>query len=166
VLQCIEGHYVPKVTLPYEPPAEYDVLFVFSQPKLRNGVGVVVPNPQAHTSFIFGVAAGTGDLVGFSVDAEPLAGKIPNLIRPNVKYSVVVQVREQGVQAFVNRRLVAALKTDYSNLRAGSLHRIGQPERLAIYCDDPTVFYSVQVKEVSGQGKLMRPMTADAPASN
>ena len=64
VLRCTEGNFVPKVVFPYQPPEEYDVSFTFAQPGLRNGVGVIMPNPNGGHSFLFWVGGDGGTLTG------------------------------------------------------------------------------------------------------
>jgi hypothetical protein len=75
---------------------------------------------------------------------------------PNRTYTSVVQVRKGGLRILVNGTVVAALKTDYSNLVSNSWYRQRDPTLLAVGCDDPTVFHAVEVTEISGPGKRIR----------
>ncbi len=155
VLQCTEMHFVPKVIFPYQPPEEYDVKFVFTQPRLRHGVGVIMPNRNGG-SFAFAVSDGGGNGWYMTVDGKQFQKRIPNLIQANAKYAVVVKVRKAGIQVYLNGRQLVAQPADFSRLTVDSWHRISQAGNLALFADDPTVFYQVEVNEVSGQGTITR----------
>lgn len=156
-LACTDGNFVPKVVFPYQPPEEYDVTYVFAQPRLRNGVGVIMPNPDGKSSFAFFVGGAGGRAIALSNDQNKYRKEFPSaVIHAGVKYSVVVKVRKEGVQALVNGTLVANVPTDFSDLKVGPWHRINDVNKLAICCDDKTVFYGVQVTEVTGEGAMTR----------
>ena len=58
-LHCNDFSNVPRVQIPYEPPEEYDFTVAFSQPNLRNGVSLVMPNPKGGMFFFaFGSQGG------------------------------------------------------------------------------------------------------------
>ena len=40
------GSFVPRVQFPYQPPQEYDYVVTFLQPGLRNGISLIMPNPN------------------------------------------------------------------------------------------------------------------------
>jgi tetratricopeptide (TPR) repeat protein len=155
LLQCVRGSFVPKVTFPYRPPAEYDVKYVFAQPRLRNAVGVTLPNGHGD-SFAFGIGDFGGDASLLTVDGRIERQTVRNLVQPGAKYTVVVKVRKTVFQVYVNGKQLLNLPTDYTRLRTDSWHRIGETSNLAIFCDDPTVFYQVEVNEVSGRGTITR----------
>ena len=156
ILQCTRGGFVPKYVFPYQPPEEYDVTFVYSQPRLRNAVGVLMPNPNGGSSFAFHLGGDSGKALSLSNDAGKYRRKFPQLIQPNVKYAVVIKVRKQNINVAINGTPVIALRTDYSDLKAGSWHRIDRWQNVAIFCDDPTAFYKVELTEVTGEGALTR----------
>lgn len=159
VLQCTDGNFVPKVVFPYQPPEEYDVAFVFSQPKFRNGVGLIMPNPNPDldTSFAFFIAGGDGRVISLSSDGGKYRQRFPQpLVRENVKCGVVFKVRKAGIQVVVNGVLVANLQTDFSDLKVGNWHRVKEWQNLAVCADDPAVFYLIQVTEVTGEGAITR----------
>ena len=49
------------------------------------------------------------------------------------------------------------MRTDYSDLEVDMWLKIKEPQKLALFCDDPTVFTKVEVVEISGKGTLTRP---------
>src|SRR5262249_18043696 len=50
-LRCDTTHFVPRVQIPYRPPEEYDFLVTFTQPNLRNGINLIMPNKHGGTFF-------------------------------------------------------------------------------------------------------------------
>lgn len=155
LLQCVRGVFVPKLITPYQPPAEYDVKYVFAQPRTRNAVGVNLPNGHGD-SFAFGIGENGGNGWFLSIDGRAERQTVRNLVQPGVKYTVIVKVRKTVFQVYVNGKQLVNLPTDYTRLRVDSWHRIGETSNLAIWCDDPTVFYQVEVNEVSGRGTITR----------
>ncbi len=159
VLQCTRGSFVPKVVFPYQPPQEYDISFTYSQPSLRNGVGVILPNPNPNVkaSFAFIVGESSGRSIMLSNDQGKYRQTFPKaVIQENTKYTVVVKVRKTGVAATINGTPVANLQTDFSDLKVNSWRKIDEWQNAAIFCDDPTAFYQVQIKEVTGEGPVTR----------
>lgn len=155
-LVCTEKHFRPKVIFPYQPPEEYDVTISFAQPELRNGVGLTMPNPNGDFSFGF-IVGGNGGRELVLLNPERLYQRnVDNLLRPNVKYTLVFKVRKGAVKATINGVAVLDLNTDYSNLKVDTWMRIDEWKNLAISADDPTVFYQVEVTEISGEGVLTR----------
>lgn len=159
-LQCVRGHGVPKVVLPYEPPEEYDVQFSFMQPKLRNAVGVVLAKNKESFAWLVGEDAGLHCV--FSVNKNikgpdnPTLKTVKGLISPNRKNASTVKVRNDGVKGYVNGRLVVSYKTDFKDMQTSIWHRIRETGQLAIFADDPTTFYEIKVIEITGKGKMLR----------
>jgi len=157
VLQCTRGSFVPKVIFPYQPPQEYDVRFEFSQPRLRNGVGLIMPHPAGGKTFAFGTGGAGGDELFWISSKERIRRSIPGVIRPDVKYAVEVKVRKDRLAASINGKAIFDVKTDFSNLEVSMWHKIKETENIAVFCDDPAVFTRIELTEVSGKGKLTRP---------
>lgn len=158
-LVCATQHFVPKLYLPYIPPEEYDLKVVFSQPKIRHDVGIILP--RGANSFSWQVGGTEGKFL-FSVDdrvsggKNPTESRFPGAILPGRQYTTVVQVRNEGVIAFFEGKQMAAYKTDYRDLRVDSWHVLPDPSRMAVCCDDPTVFHVIELTEVTGKGKKVR----------
>ena len=86
------------------------------------------------------------------------------LIVPNRKYTAVVMVRREGVKVTLNGKPLLQA-TSYSALQAGSWHRADDWQKLAVFCDDPTMFFEIAVNEVTGAGTVTRKPDADSKPS-
>jgi hypothetical protein len=74
------------------------------------------------------------------------------------RYEALVQVRTNGVHAYVDGALLTELKTDFANV--GPTHgwelKHGATLGLGSF-RSPTVFHHAEVVEVSGPGQFLRP---------
>jgi hypothetical protein len=154
-LQCTQPHFVPKAIFPYEPPAEYDVAFAFSQSRFRNGVGLILPHPKGG-SFSVHFAQDGGRSMSLHSIGDKYKRTVDSLFLPDTKYTIVFKVRKSGVQAIINGKPAMDVKTDYSDLAVSDWHRIQQTKQIGLFCDDPTNFYGVEVTEVTGEGVKLR----------
>ena len=155
-LVCTSMHFVPKVQIRYQPPAEFDFTIVFSQPKLRNPVVQIMPKNGNSFSWELG---GTEGRIAFSVESggkNPTESKNPGAAQPNTRYTSVVKVRDDGVEAYIDGKLVARYRTNFADMKANNWRALKDKSLLGVGCDDPTVFYVVELKEITGQGKHVR----------
>ncbi len=154
VLRCHDSNFAPRVEVPYRPAEEYDVVVVFSQPKLRNGVFVALPNPKGSP---FWAGVGGRDGKEYLLSARPaLRGEAPTLIKPNTAHTLVVQVRKDSVRCLVDGKEWLHHKTDFGDLSTDPWHQARDKTLLAVGCDDPTVFHYVRLVEITGQGTKTR----------
>jgi hypothetical protein len=154
MLMCTRGFAMPKVIFPYKPPQEYDVKYVFLQPRLRSDVGVILPNPKLKSSFAWG-AGGSKGFIGLH-EMKP-ATRFPGIIKPNVPYAVEINVRKDRIVAKVNGKVFTDHANDYSDLKIGHWHSIRDNwEKIALFVDDPTQIANLQVVEITGKGELTR----------
>ena len=156
VLECTEGNFVPKVAFPYQPGTEYDVAFTFSQPRLRNGVGLILPNPNGGKSFIFQAAFEGGSAFKLVQAEDKYVTRAAGMFRADTKYQAVVRVRKEGIQVAINGKGVINLKTDFTELENSSWHKIPDWRHIGLFADDPAVFYQAELLEVTGEGTLTR----------
>jgi hypothetical protein len=154
VLHCNDGSFVPRMQFPYRPPAEYDFIVTFWQPGLRNGISLVMPNPNGGSFFWF-LGSEEGQGYGFHGRAGK-EGRKPGLIKEKTIHTTVVQVRKGSVRALVDGQELIRLNTNFRDLECDDWRRIHNTGFLAVACDDPTVFYYVRVAEVSGKGQKGR----------
>ncbi len=103
-LRCLEANFVPRIQIPYQPPQEYDFVVTFSQPTLRNGIALIMPHPNGGSFFFWAIGAGgRGEEYGFFGNSIRNA-KAPGLLKPSRPLTTMVQVRRDGVRAFVERQ--------------------------------------------------------------
>ena len=153
-LQCPEGNSVPRIQIPYQPPAEYDFVVEFSQPALRNGISLIMPKPGGG-SFFWYLGSNGGNAYGFGSNPNK-EGQALGLIQPNTRYTTTVQVRRDGVKGLINGKELMNLRTNLQDLTADNWREIRDTSLLAVACDDPTVFYTIQLVETTGNGKRTR----------
>ncbi len=154
-LHCKDQGGVPRVQIPYQPPQEYDFIVAFSQPGLRNGISLIMPNPNGG-SFFWHIGSGNGSLYGFAAKPANIDGQSPGLIKTNAMYTTTVQVRRNSVRALLDGKQLMNFQTDFRNLTSDGWRGIPDPRLLAVACDDPTVFHFVRIVEINGAGKRMR----------
>jgi len=153
ILQCTSGGFVPRVQIPYQPPAEYDFVVVFSQPNLRNGISLIMPNPNGG-AFFWAIGALGGDFGFGGNPGKRGPGVFP--IKPDTHYTTIVQVRRDGVRALVNGTVLLDHKTNFRDLGVDDWRAMPDTKLLGVACDDPTVFHYVRVVEISGKGAKVR----------
>jgi hypothetical protein len=155
VLHCNHMHLVPRIQIPYQPPEEFDFVVTFSQPSLRNGVSLVMPNPSGGSFFWF-IGSGAGSNYGFAGTMGNYEDRLPGLIQTNTSFTTVVQVRKDSVKGSVNGKELIHRNTDFRDLTSDNWRRINDARVLAVCCDEPTVFHYVRVVEITGTGKRTR----------
>jgi DNA-directed RNA polymerase subunit RPC12/RpoP len=153
-LQCPEGNFVPRIQIPYQPPQEYDFVVEFSQPGLRNGISLIMPKPTGGSFFWF-LGSNDGSSYGFGGNPN-IEGRAPGLIEVNKRYTTTVQVRRDGVRGLVNGKELINHRTNFQDLSSDNWRAIRDTSLLAVACDDPTVFYTIQLVEMNGNGKRTR----------
>jgi hypothetical protein len=153
VLHCNDMHFVPRVQIRYQPPQEYDFIVTFSQPSLRNGISMIMPNPKGGSYFWY--LGGRGSDFGFWTNLKK-AKPINGLIKTNTPYTTTVQVRRNGVKGLLNSRVLMSLRSDFRDLTCDNWRQIRDTSLLGVGCDDPTVFHYVRLVEITGMGTRVR----------
>jgi hypothetical protein len=153
-LVCDAGSFVPRVQIPYLPPKEYDFLVTFHQPRLRNGISLVMPNPNGGSFFWY---VGNYKGAGYGFFGNPKKeGRAAGLIRAGTTHTTKVEVRAGSVRGFVDDKEMMQFDTDFRDLTCDSWRQVKDTRLLAVACDDPTVFEQVRVVEVTGRGTKLR----------
>ncbi len=154
-LHCKQAIFVPRIEVPYIPPAEYDFIVTFSQPGLRNGISLIMPKPDGN-SFFWYLGSNGGASYGFAAEPMNKEGQVPGLIKVNAQHTTVVQVRRNSVKAFLDGKELMNLPTDFREFTCDNWREIRDTRLLAVACDDPTVFHFVRLIEVTGTGQRTR----------
>ena len=77
-------------------------------------------------------------------------------ITPGTLHTVVIKVRRDQVEAVMDGKVLITHKTDFKELGCDDWRELLDRNVLGIYCDDPTVFQTIQVVEITGTGKQSR----------
>jgi len=159
-LACGKGRSL--IEIPYQPPEEYDFRISFT--RLHGEFQVVQLMVRSGKPFEWVMGSGIGGLrFGFesvhgkrmdnggsaTLDREPL--------KNGQRYTAEVRVRSGGVSAFLDGKLILEHKTDYSEMSRASEYDLRDNSLLGLFAwDNPTVFHSVEVIEITGRGKKTR----------
>jgi hypothetical protein len=152
-----------RLELPYRPPAEYDLEVEFTRTGGNDAVCVVCA--AGGRQFMWTMGGARNSVVGFQlVDGAPIHDrKNPTVVRAErlmsngKRYRTLLKVRRGGVSAYVNGRAVAEWKTDYQNAGLHRTFELKNPDTLGLFTyESPTVFQSVSLVPVSGEGEPLR----------
>ena len=158
-LFCDSKGLCPRIGVPYKLPEEYDLRIEWSQPTLRNGVFVGLS--QNGHGFDFGVETVAGRPGGFTAifgrdvnDSKNTTRFVSNGLEREEHYTMLVQVRRNSVTGYLNGEMKATYKTtDFAEFTPGPFRQVKDESICYIGCDDPTVFYRVELVEITGTGK-------------
>jgi hypothetical protein len=155
MLICDNGNFVPRVQIRYLPPQEYDFSVTFTQPKLRNGISLIMPKPGGGM-FFWTVGFRHGSGYGFGPDGKTRGGDIAKLIQTNKMFTTTVQVRRGGVRGLLDGQVLINFPTDFRDLNTDGWRRMPNDRVIGVACDDPTTFHRIQILEVTGNGQATR----------
>ncbi|MFI5379193.1 MAG: hypothetical protein ACHRHE_07850 [Tepidisphaerales bacterium] len=147
----------------YQPPEEYDYQIEFTRVSGNNDV--VQMMSHAGHSFNWGMALSGNKLGGLErIGRAGVENSNPTLVRLNSwftngqRYRSVVQIRNDSVTTLVNGKVVLRYDTDYGNLTAPGIWSVGEGVLGVGSWDSPTLFHSIEIVEITGQG---RPLPED-----
>lgn len=152
------------IQIPYYPPEEYDYRIVFTRMSGERALAQVMA--KGSSQFQFDWSGWDGDVFGFGMigrlsTKENESTKIRKPLTIGRRYTAEIRVRKDGAQAWLDGDMVTELKTDYSNV---SLHELSAiPDKLSLGLvthRTPTVFHKIEVREVTGKGKVTHLQTS------
>lgn len=116
-------------------------------------VFVVLPNPEG----VWWEVAGNAESTKFYLSANNTkVGVTPGPMKVNTAYTIVVQVRRDGVRCLLDDKELVNHKTDFRDLFCDVWRKLRDTTLLAVGCDDPTIFHHVRLVEITGIGKKTR----------
>jgi hypothetical protein len=156
-----ENAGLARIELPYSPPEEYDFRIVFTRTQGNNDVNQMLYSPTGKTSFALHMGGWDNMFMGFSKvkgasgNANPTTTKTP--LENNHKYEAIIKVRKDGITATLDGVQKCQYKTNYNDISEYPDLKLKNPQCLGLgsYMSAVT-FESVQVKEITGKGKLLR----------
>ncbi|MCY3023195.1 MAG: PA14 domain-containing protein [Planctomycetota bacterium] len=155
-----------KLHLAYQPAAEYDLRVTFAR---TDGNDVLIQYLTGGSkTFVWVLSAKSNAASGFSQvrgqgsDNNPSTAKLK--LDNGRKYTTVVQVRSDGVKAFLDGKLVTQLKTDFKEMNLPGQWKIHDDTALGLGSQNSAVIYhSVELLDMSGKGRALR--AARGPAA-
>ena len=147
-----------RISLPYQPPAEYDFLIEFSVSKDSPCIAQLISKGQV--PFTWSMNAGNPrrcrleDIDGHSVIGNTTL-RPAHPFKPGKKYISIVEVRKGSVRCLINGQLIAEHKTDYGDLSRNQKWTMPDELRLGLGTwQGPTTFHRIAVREISGKGVI------------
>jgi hypothetical protein len=143
----------------YRPPGEYDLRVEFSRLSGSDGIDTILCANGRQFLWTMGgwhnTISGFAEVFGKAADANPTTVRAS--LKNGQRYSCVLKVRNDGVQAFLDDVLVRSWTTDFDDL-AMSSRRVHRPDTLGISSwESSYAIYSAQVTEISGFGRRVSP---------
>jgi hypothetical protein len=151
-----------KIQPPYRPPEEYDYRVSFTP--ISGNADVAIGLTAKGRSFVFYMKKYANDhclgfeaIGGKAIAHGPTAHRFPHLEMAR-QYTVVVEVRKNGLRGYLDGKLVAQWATDYSDMSAWPVWKFKDDTLPGFGCSLSTVvFQEVKLREISGKGVLLRP---------
>ncbi len=150
-----------RLRLPVEAPEEYDLRVVCMRQEGIGDVNLLLTGRGR--PFLWAMGADGNTIFGFGAIKGAWANqnlttrKVSSCLTNGQVYTVVVQVRKEGLWAYVDGRLISGWRTDYTDL--GSDGDWGLPDAtklgLGTY-ESPTEFRRVDLLEVKGKARPLR----------
>ena len=153
-------HAFSLVQLPYIPPDEYDYHATFTVEHLRGEVVMLCARKGADFDWQMGARENRTTIFdiqpGYNVN-NPSRHDVDAVLTEGVACNVTVQVRNNGVAAYMDGKLIGKLETDYAGFGAFQFWQLKNRAALGVGTwGTPTRFDRLEVVEVSGPGTWLR----------
>ena len=148
-----------RLEIPYAPPAEYDVRVRFTRMAGSDAVTLMLAGAGQPFAFVIGTAGNTA--FGFDTIGGARAKLNPSTVGSSRcldngrTYTAVVQVRSDGVKAFLDDRPLTQWNTeDYSDMKLSEDWDLrGRPVLGLGSHRSPTLFHRVEIRMINGAGR-------------
>ena len=144
--------------IPYEVPEEYDYQISFT----KDGGDAVVVQMLSGNGHPFIWAMNSGGsftfhyLKGSGIGANKTTVKTA-AIKNGKRYAAILKVRKNGVQAFVDGKLVSKWDTDFSDSTPAHFWAMRNQKALGVGNGAAKItFHSIEVREVTGKGQVLK----------
>ena len=150
-----------KIQPPYRPAEEYDYRVSFTP--IVGNADVAVGLTAKGRSFAFYMKRYASDhcsgfecINGKIIASGPTARRFPHL-ELGRRYTVFVEVRKDGLKAWLDRELMAQWATDYHDMSPFRVWKFKDDTLLGFGCSlSRVIFHEIQVREVTGKGEFTR----------
>jgi hypothetical protein len=152
-----------RLALPYQPPAEYDFRITFTvQENLEAVIQLISQGSRPFEAILGGwknTASGFHLVNGRGGENNPTTQKKDRVLETGRRYTMVTQVRKNGLKLFLDGQLVSQHRTDYQDMSGDPLWNLGagKEQWLGLGAFDiRAVFHSAEVAELTGKGRIQR----------
>jgi len=147
-----------RVEIPFQLPAEYDFQMVFERRTGSGGISIVLSKGGRQFRLELGGAANTrAALETQSPGKEPEFPAVktePVFLQNDVKYTVLVQIRSDGVKVLLNDAQILVWATDFRDVGLNPAWKLRNTLRLGVGSDESeVVFNRLALLEVTGKGR-------------
>ncbi|HYG74330.1 MAG TPA: serine/threonine-protein kinase [Planctomycetota bacterium] len=155
-LTCGRGKH-NRIELPYRPPEEYDFLIEFTR---HDGDDVNQVLTHRGKAFIWEMGGFENSICGFDIVGGKSANENPASARMglenNRRYTSLVQIRKDGMKAFIDGKLVSEYKTDWSDVEIYSKWKLRDNRLIGLATHSPATFHRIEVFDITGKGTFTR----------
>ena len=148
-----------RVKIPYQPPEEYDLQVVFVRETGNDAVALILT--ESGTAFTWLTGSVGNKWLGFTIIAgHPVGGnqsERDGSLKNGQSYTVLAQIRKDGVKVYLDGKLVSEYMTNYSDMSIAASWALPDATCLGVGSNaSTTIFQSIKILEVTGKGKPVR----------
>ncbi len=164
----VEPSRFARILIPYEPPEEYDFRIILRRVAGINGAVQIFSHYNRTAMWILGGQKNTA--FGFQLVAGVAAFKnrtcawMKNGLEIGRDYTSILKVRNNGVKAYLDGKLISEWTTDYGDASLDRVWDLPDKRLLALGSSDSFFeFYKIDLLEVTGKGRAVRGDSATPP---
>jgi serine/threonine protein kinase len=154
-----------RIAIPFKTPEEYDFRVRFTRREGRGAAVQILSPPAPSLAWLMG--DGGNSLLGFTrvggkeADGNPTGVRMAWCLENGRPYTSVVQVRRDGIAAFLNGRRVAQWAPAAGEAGASPAWALRDASLLGLGSSGSvTAFHAAEILEVTGRGRILRPQPA------
>jgi len=156
----LESSNFARILIPYEPPAEYDFRIILRRVARMTAVVQYFSHTGRAAMWLMGARNNTTfgfQMVdGIAVPQNRTCIQTKNCLETGRDYTSILQVRNNGVKAFLDGKLISEWATDFSDASLGSTWDLPDKRLLALGCSMSSFeFPKIELLEVTGKGRIM-----------
>jgi len=171
---CSDSRGIAILQIPYEVPAEYDLALVFTRTSGSGEICIILKHKDSR-QFRWIMGGWNNRVFGFDMingryasENENPTGKTieSGALQNNVQYTLLIEVRNDGLRAFLDGNLVSQRKTDFSDMTLWQRYTLPDYRALGIASlQAALVVHNFTLTPVAGNGKLLQ-NERDQPREN
>jgi hypothetical protein len=158
-----KGDQWSTLEIPYEPPPEYDFRIVFSRTD-GTGDAMQVLSRNGH-QFIWSLGCASNTMMGFGFirggwvhePTNPTRRVVGSVLTNGKTHTSLVQVRNDGLKAFLDGKLIVEYPTTYDELSMHPDGSLRSTKNLGVGAwSSGMTFEKIELVEVTGKGRKTR----------